>query len=205
MKELDAGAVTAAFAVNHHPESTPSEAELRKLRNSIRAYLDAALTAEPAPASEREEAVVVKALDWQFHPQAFPPCWCAHTPFGDCVVEEEAGSDSPTYAARGIRMNVVARTEGLPEAKAAAQADFEARIRSALAHPAPDKIAALRERVKAAEAFIAKLVNMQSGAGWTRAVVREAAAAFLREHELAVPNGPDSTPEIVARAGESNV
>lgn len=54
-----------------------------------------------------------------------------------------------------------------------------------------------------AVAFIAKLVNMQSGAGWSRAVVRDAAARFLQERGLKVPNGPDSTPEMIRKAALS--
>jgi hypothetical protein len=58
---------------------------------------------------------------------------------------------------------------------------------------------AWRDPAGDAEAFIAKLVNMQSGQGWSRSVVREAAANFLAERGIKPPHGPDSTPEIVAR------
>ena len=50
-----------------------------------------------------------------------------------------------------------------------------------------------RERDEA-RAFISDLVHMQSGAGWTRAMMREAAAEFLRERGLK-PHAPkDTTP-----------
>lgn len=109
------------------------------------AQANPAFTSPAAVDVEGLVARLVKPLEWKFFPQGFPPCWCAQTPFGDCVVEEEAGSDGPSYAARGIRMNVVARTEGLPEAKAAAQADYTARILSAIDATALATLAAERD------------------------------------------------------------
>lgn len=60
--------------------------------------------------------------------------------------------------------------------------------------------AAKDERIREAHAFIAKLVHMQSGAGWTRAVVRDAAAEFLRSQGVVVEPGADTTPGMVARS-----
>ncbi len=52
----------------------------------------------------------------------------------------------------------------------------------------------------AAFAFITKLVHMQSGQGWTRAVVRGAAANFLESQGVSIAPGVDTTPEMIARA-----
>lgn len=59
---------------------------------------------------------------------------------------------------------------------------------------------ALAEERDAAFAFIADLVNMQSGQGWSRSVVREAAANFLCGRGAKIPHGPDKTPDMIARA-----
>ena len=52
--------------------------------------------------------------------------------------------------------------------------------------------------------FITRLVNMQSGQGWSRSVVREAAANFLYARGVEIPHGPDSTPEMIALARPSS-
>jgi hypothetical protein len=102
-------------------------------------------------AASAEPAVAVKALRWQHYPHAFPPCWCADTPFGDYTIDESCGSDSPSYEARGPLARVLSVTEGLPEAQAAAQADYEQRVRSALASPTPSPQAFVLEMNKCVE------------------------------------------------------
>lgn len=92
--------------------------------------------AAPAPTSERGEAVAVKPLEWTGD-QALRP----HSAWYFVNETEGRGwryshsSDAPFYPTQAA-------------AKAAAQADYEARILSALAHPPADEIAALRERVR---------------------------------------------------------
>lgn len=81
------------------------------------------------------QAQAVKALEWRHYPDAFPPMWCASAPIGSYSIEETAGSDSPSYDVVNPSMVTIANFDGLPEAKAAAQADFERRILSALTRP----------------------------------------------------------------------
>lgn len=82
----------------------------------------------------KSEPVAVKALEWRHYPDAFPPMWVSqNAPFGNYSIEEAAGSDCPSYDVLNPTMGVMVNCEGLPEAKAAAQADCESRIRSALA------------------------------------------------------------------------
>lgn len=96
------------------------------------------------------QPVQIKALEWREHPNSFPaPLWTAQTPFGFYNLEEISASDSPAYEVRLHAHHFVAGKESLDEAKAAAQADYESRIRSALSSPPSDasEIAALREKV----------------------------------------------------------
>lgn len=72
------------------------------------------------------------------------------------------------------------------------------RAARALAHPPSSE--AEGEAVE----FITRLVNMQSGQGWSRSVVREAAANFLYARGVEIPHGPDSTPEMIALARPSS-
>lgn len=74
-------------------------------------------------------------------------------------------------------------------------------IRSTQALEAAEARALAAEtKCDAAFAFIAKLVHMQSGQGWTRAVVRGAAANFLEAQGVSIAPGVDTTPEMIARA-----
>lgn len=84
---------------------------------------------------DEPQAQAVKALEWRHYPDAFPPMWCASAPIGSYSIEETAGSDSPSYDVVNPSMVTIANFDGLPEAKAAAQADFERRILSALTRP----------------------------------------------------------------------
>ncbi len=78
--------------------------------------------------------VKVKPLVWRDHrPDSFPePAWSAQTPFGFYNIEEVSASDSPAYVVRLHAHHFVADKDSLDDAKAAAQADYEARIKSAL-------------------------------------------------------------------------
>lgn len=80
----------------------------------------------------------VKPLDWRDHRgHTFPDTWTAKTPCGVYEIEERSGSDSPFYVVTGPLHAFIADKDGLPEAKADAQADYERRILSALDLPAP--------------------------------------------------------------------
>lgn len=88
---------------------------------------------QPAP------SVVVKALEWVEHQVSFPcPLWSAEIPFGVYSIEEASASDSPVYEVRLHSNKMVAIKDSLSEAKAAAQADYEAGIRSALSAQVQD-------------------------------------------------------------------
>ena len=91
---------------------------------AIAAYLSAA----------KSEPVAVRALEWRDHRgHTFPDTWTAKTPCGIYEIEERSASDSPAYVATGPLHVFIADKDSLGEAKAAAQADYESRIRSALA------------------------------------------------------------------------
>lgn len=81
-----------------------------------------------------DSGVKVKPLVWRDHrPDSFPePAWSAQTSFGFYNIEEVSASDSPAYVVRLHAHHFVADKDSLDDAKAAAQADYEARIRSAL-------------------------------------------------------------------------
>lgn len=85
-------------------------------------------------AAQSPEPVTVKPLVWVDHrPDSFPePAWSAQTPFGFYNIEEVSASDCPAYVVRLHAHRFVADKDSLDDAKAAAQADYEARIRSAL-------------------------------------------------------------------------
>jgi hypothetical protein len=93
----------------------------------------------------------VKPLEWYPDPCAFPhPVWGAQSSFGRYTIEEVSASDSPAYEVRYTPHHLVAIEDGLESAKAAAQADYEQRIRSALTHPpVPQAGADLVERLGA--------------------------------------------------------
>jgi NTP pyrophosphatase (non-canonical NTP hydrolase) len=103
--------------------------------SSEKVGLKTRLTAGGRAASVKAgEVVVVKALEWRDHrPDSFPePAWSAQTPFGFYNIEEVSASDSPAYVVRLHAHHFIADKDSLDAAKAAAQADYEARIRSAL-------------------------------------------------------------------------
>lgn len=96
-----------------------------------RATLTAALSTAPAP-----EMVRVKPLEWQEPSKATNHCWVAETQFGTYSAVNEDGWHVGFEPGRywdwdGDRILDTERT-----AKAAAQADYEQRIRSALSAPA---------------------------------------------------------------------
>lgn len=88
-----------------------------------------------ALAHREAEAVQVKPLEWTHLPDAFPPMWITKTAIGSYHIEEAAGSDSPSFDLFNPMAGPMGNYEGLDEAKAAAQADYEHRIRSALVAP----------------------------------------------------------------------
>lgn len=124
--------IDKACKANIHPDSEPSDTERRKMRAALEAALSAA---EPQPAP----SVSVKALEWEFIGKRNPPSssiYSAETPFLSYMVSErEDGSGCSLYSICGNLPASLPRTlhSKLEEAKAAAQADYEARIRSALA------------------------------------------------------------------------
>jgi hypothetical protein len=94
---------------------------------------------EAAAALSALPAAQVKGLEWRYYPDAFPPMYVSqNAAFGNYSIEEAAGSDSPTYDVLNPTMGLMVNCDGLPEAKAAAQADYEKRILSALAPAMPD-------------------------------------------------------------------
>jgi hypothetical protein len=102
-----------------------------------------------------EPAVAVKALEWreypnEYYPDVFGHCWDADTPFGRYEISEASASDSPYYNVC-FGTSFVADKDGLPEAEAAAQADYEQRVRSALASPPPSPQAFVLEMNKCVE------------------------------------------------------
>jgi hypothetical protein len=78
--------------------------------------------------------ISVKPLEWKHIPDAFPPMWVTKTSIGSYHIEEAGGSDSPTFDVVGPTpmLGRIANTDGLPQAKAAAQADFAERILTSL-------------------------------------------------------------------------
>ena len=84
---------------------------------------------------------VVRGLVWRdLRPNAFPDMWCATSACGVYDIEEHSASDSPVYVALGPHYAFIANKDSLDEAKLAAQADYEQRIRYALN---PDFLSAL--------------------------------------------------------------
>lgn len=113
---------------------------------------------------------VVRTLDWYPDPGAFPyPSWGAQSSFGRFIIEEVSASDSPAYEVRYTPHHLIAVKDNLEDAKAAAQSDYERRIRSALTSPpsAPseDDLVAARE----AAAQNAEARHYPSRAVWIRA------------------------------------
>ncbi len=106
-----------------------SEGARKRMEKAISAYLSAV--------GQKAGTVEVRALEWQDHRgHTFPDTWTAKTPCGVYEIEERSASDSPAYVATGPLHVFISDRDSLEDAKAAAQADYEARIRSALI-PAP--------------------------------------------------------------------
>lgn len=80
--------------------------------------------------------VAIKALEWKFFRDGFPPYWYADVLFGSYLIEETDQGGVPGYSLFCPWFRLEIEFEALDYAKAAAQADFEQRIRSALATPA---------------------------------------------------------------------
>lgn len=104
------------------------------LSSAIRAYLSHL----PAQA----EGVRVKGLVWERTPHEIDGTtvgWMAECVGGRYVIQCRDGSDSPWWEVtlRAGRVQVIADKENDDDAKAAAQADYEARIRSALELASP--------------------------------------------------------------------
>lgn len=144
------------------PEITDDEYEQIKADNSpryqntrtemaraIRAYL-----------ASSDSGVKVKPLVWRDHrPDSFPePALSAQTSFGFYNIEEVSASDSPAYVVRLHAHHFVADKDSLDEAKAAAQADYEARIKSALVEVPAD--AGMREAFVRVLASLAAAISI---------------------------------------------
>jgi hypothetical protein len=80
-------------------------------------------------------------------------------PFGVYSIEEVSASDSPVYEVRLHANKMVAIKDSLSDAKAAAQADYEARIRSALSAQVQDVAGLLDETWNAAVEQAAAIAN----------------------------------------------
>lgn len=107
-----------------------------------------------------DSGVKVKPLVWRDHrPDSFPePAWSAQTSFGFYNIEEVSASDSPAYVVRLHAHHFVADKDSLDEAKAAAQADYEARIKSALVEVPAD--AGMREAFVRVLASLAAAISI---------------------------------------------
>jgi len=108
-----------------------------------------------------DSGVKVKPLVWRDHrPDSFPePAWSAQTSFGFYNIEEVSASDSPAYVVRLHAHHFVADKDSLDEAKAAAQRDYEARIKSALI-TAPPADAGMREAFVRVLASLAAAISI---------------------------------------------
>lgn len=101
----------------------------------------------PSPA-ETGEAVAVKALEWvaDRYQEFEYRSETAKTSIGKYEAFSFIAAGKPVAGWTSTLSTQEGKSASLDEAKAAAQADYEQRIRSALAHP-PADIAALRGRV----------------------------------------------------------
>lgn len=136
--KIDQAGLVAACKANHHPDIEPSSVELRQMANSIRAYLAAS-----PPATDRA-GVKVKPLEWQRQHDELDE---AISPFGPYQVRaENDGTFWWEFRGQGIEhRGLNFRTKD--KAKAAAQADYDTRIRSALTQP-DGEADALREALR---------------------------------------------------------
>jgi hypothetical protein len=106
---------------------------------------------------------MIKPLEWREHQNSFPAqTWSAQTPFGFFNIEEVSASDTPAYEVRLHTHHLVSVTESLELAKAAARADYERRILSALSPDAVTAVnsnSALQARVVELEEALNKIVD----------------------------------------------
>lgn len=83
--------------------------------------------------AEKAGVPVVRGLVWRdLRPHSFPDMWSATSQCGVYDIEEQSASDSPVYVALGPHYAPIADKDSLDEAKDACQADYEARILSAI-------------------------------------------------------------------------
>lgn len=95
-------------------------------------------------------AGVVKALEWVS--STYSSTWCgARSSIGDYQVDYYEDSDGTGWTAFFGDVVVIGHYATVDEAKAAAQADYEARILSALSSPPPDRDAVLEEAARMAD------------------------------------------------------
>lgn len=107
------------------------------------------------------EAVAIKPLKWRDQRgHSFPDIWDAVTPCGVYEIEERSASDSPAYVVTGPLYAFISDKDSLDEAKAAAQTDYEKRIRSTL-YAEPQ--ASVRDAVLEA---LAEIESARPGAFW---------------------------------------
>jgi len=121
IEEAVQASIDAGLAVN-------GEHGVAAARHAARFMFNALQAVQPWP------VVKVKPLEWRDHRgHTFPDTWTALTPCGVFEIEERSAGDSPAYVATGPMYAFIADKDSLEEAKAAAQADYERRIRTALA------------------------------------------------------------------------
>lgn len=213
-------ALNAAIDIFDTLYNDPQSSELPRWHELAEYWKDRAEKAEasttPAPGAVAEP-VKVKPLEWQDHqPNSFPyPEWSAQTPFGIYSIEAVSASDSPRYEVRLNASRLIADRDGLPEAKEAAQSDYEQRIRSALVNqatidakaepstPLADRLHTIgllmrddssyqRETIFEAEEALRKLPAPASD-GAIREAAWQVAAKECEDHALA--GAPDDTSE----------
>jgi hypothetical protein len=164
-------------------------------KNGLSSRIRSAASAEPA--------VAVKALEWreypnEYYPDVFGHCWDADTPFGRYEISEASASDSPYYNVC-FGTSFVADKDGLPEAEAAAQADYEQRVRSALASPPPSPQAFVLEMNKCVEQANENATRAEENAA--RAERLEKELQMLRCKVSASPPPSPVVSEEMVRAG----
>lgn len=132
VEELRERIIAAAFADRRLLDGMLADrliSERYKAANAIEALLDAA----------EGEVVRVKPLEWAEPSKTSNGCWTAESPFGTYSVVNEGGwwciLEGAPYCKGFEWLGENAAKDTVATAKAAAQADYESRIRSALASP----------------------------------------------------------------------
>lgn len=153
---LDEKALAAAYAAECELTGAGNltAAEKTVVQHSIRAYL-ASLPEAPA-------VPVVKELEWS---ESSPPdhsSFYDHTraasPFGAYCIEWKSWKEYPGFSIEGPG-NFLATEDTLDGAKLSAQADFESRIRSALATPPAPTAAVDGQAAESLDSQINRLAN----------------------------------------------